>query len=98
MLFGLVQDSHGQTVKNNELADKLTYQVIPSENNTWGYDVYRNNKLFVHQLAIPGVAGTAGFKTKTAAEAVAKLVIEKIKKGEIPPGVTREELKKLKVI
>ena len=39
-----------------------------------------------------------GFKTKDAAEKVAQLVITKIRKGEMPPTVTTEELKALNVI
>lgn len=42
--------------------------------------------------------GNVNFKTKADAEKVAKLVIDKIKKGEMPPTVTIEELQKLKVI
>jgi len=37
-------------------------------------------------------------KQKQDAEKVVLLVIDKIKRGEMPPTVTIEELKKLKVI
>lgn len=50
----------------------------------------------IHQPAIPGIPGNEGFKTKEAAQKVADLVVNKIKKGEMPPSVTIEELKKLK--
>ena len=42
--------------------------------------------------------GNEGFKTKADAEKVAQLVITKIKKGEMPPTVSVEEMKKLKVV
>jgi hypothetical protein len=42
--------------------------------------------------------GNEGFKTKADAEKVAKLVIDKIKRGEMPPTVSVEEMKKLQVI
>ena len=42
--------------------------------------------------------GNEGFKTKADAEKVAQLVIDKIRKGEMPPTVTIKEMKKLKVI
>jgi len=76
----------------------LIYKIIPSVNKTWGYDIYSDDKLFIHQLSIPAVPGNTGFKTKADAEKVAKLVINKIKKGEMPPTVSVEEMKKLKVI
>ena len=75
-----------------------TYTIIPAANKTWGYDINADKKMFIHQSCIPGLPGNEGFKTKTNAEKVAKLVIGKIKKGEMPPSVTVEELKKLKVL
>jgi hypothetical protein len=52
----------------------------------------------IHQPSAPGLPGNEGFKTKADAEKVAKLVIDKIKKGEMPPSVTKEEMEKLKVL
>jgi hypothetical protein len=52
----------------------------------------------IHQLSIPAMPGNDGFKTKADATKVAQLVIDKIKKGEMPPTVSIEELKKLNVI
>lgn len=77
---------------------KLTYKIIPAPNNTFGYDVYANGKLMIHQKSIPALPGNNGFKTKAAAEKVAQLVIQKIKKGEMPPTISIEEMKKLKAI
>jgi hypothetical protein len=77
---------------------KLNYKIIPGEHNGFGYDIYSNGRLTIHQATIPAVAGNNGFKTKDKAERVAKLVIEKIKKGEMPPTLSIEEMKKLKAI
>lgn len=76
----------------------LTYQMIPAFNNTWGYDIYADNKLIVHQPLIPGMPGREGFKTKEAAAKVAERVIEKMKKGEMPPVITEKEMRDLKVL
>ena len=78
--------------------EKFTYKIIPSIANTWGYRIYQNGKLKIDQPTIPGVPGNAGFKSKDAAERVAVLAIEKMKKGEIPPTVTAEELKQLNAL
>jgi hypothetical protein len=77
---------------------KLTYKIIDAANKTFGYDVYANGKLMIHQKSIPAMPGNEGFKTKSDAGKVAQLVINKIKKGEMPPTVSVEEMKKLNVI
>ena len=77
---------------------KLTYKVIDAPNHTYGYDVLADARLMIHQKSIPAMPGNEGFKTKADAEKVARLVISKIKKGEMPPTVSIEEMKKLKVI
>ena len=77
---------------------KLTYKIIDAPNHTFCYDVYADARLLIHQTSIPAMPGNEGFKTKADAEKVAKLVMDKIKKGEMPPTVSVEEMKKLKVI
>ena len=79
-------------------APELTYKIIRSTSNTFGYDVYANGRLQIHQPQIPALPGNKGFATKEAAEKVARLVIRKIRKGEMPPTVSIEEMKNLKVI
>ena len=76
----------------------LSYKIISSVNKTWGYDIYNNGKLFIHQPSIPALPGNTGFKAKSDAEKVAQLVISKVKKGEMPPTVSIEEMKKLNVL
>jgi hypothetical protein len=77
---------------------KLTYKISDAPNETYGYDIYADGKLMIHQTSIPALPGNDGFKTKADASKVAQLVIGKIKKGEMPPTVSIEEMKKLKVI
>jgi hypothetical protein len=77
---------------------KITYNLIPGINRTWGYNILVDNKLTIHQPSIPSLPGNEGFKTKEGAEKVAKLVIKKMKKGEMPPSIDEKELKKLKAI
>ncbi len=85
---------NGEGMKNA----KLSYKIIVSLHNTWGYDIYNDGKLMIHQPTPPGMPGNDGFKTKAAAKKIAELVMSKIKKGEMPPTVTMEEMKKLKAI
>ena len=77
---------------------KLSYKIIPSANHTSGYDIYNGAKLYVHQPTIPGMPGNTGFLKKESAEKVAKKVIGKIQKGEMPPSITIDEMKQIGVI
>jgi hypothetical protein len=85
---------------HNEISNSQIYsiKIISSLNNTWGYDILKNTKTLIHQTCIPSVGGNEGFKSKSDAEKVAQFVIEKLKKGEMPPSVTNDELKSLKVL
>lgn len=75
-----------------------TFKILPSNNHTWCYDIYKEKKMLIHQINIPGLPGNDGFRSKSDAEKVARLVIKKLKSGEMPPTVTLDELKSLKVI
>jgi len=87
-------------IEDHRISNNKLYQfiVITSINNTWGYDIIKDNKLFIHQTCIPGLPGNEGFKRKSDSEKVAKLVIEKLEKGEMPPSVTLEEMKELNIL
>lgn len=77
---------------------QLSYKIIPAPVNTFGYDVYADGRLMIHQASIPAMPGNNGFKMKASAEKVAQLVLWKIKKGEMPPTVSIAEMKNLKAI
>jgi len=72
---------------------KFSYKIIPSAEKTFGYDILADGKLMIHQPTIPGMPGNKGFKSETAAQKIAALVIGKIKNGEMPPTVGVEEVK-----
>lgn len=63
----------------------LTYRIIDAPNNTFGYEILNEGRLFVHQTNVPGIAGIEGCKTRSDAEKIAALVIAKIRAGETPP-------------
>ena len=77
---------------------KLTYKVINAPKQTYGYDVFADGRLMVHQSSVPAVPRNEGFKTPEDATKVALVVIEKIKKGEMAPTISIDEMKKLNVI
>lgn len=76
----------------------ISSKIIPSGGNTWGYDILVEGKRFIHQPSKPGLPGNQGFASQEKAQKVADLMIQKIKRGEMPPGVSIEEMKKLNAI
>ncbi len=76
---------------------ELAFRVIQVDRG-FGYDIYANGKMLVHQPHIPGIAGDVAFASKQDATKVAELVVKKLKNGELPPVVSEQELRRLQVI
>lgn len=90
--------AQNKPAKTTAAAPAISYKIIPAEGGGWGYDIYQQGKLTIHQPSIPGQAGNRGFASKAAAEKVARLVMGKLQRGEMPPTVTQEEMKEIKVL
>ncbi|MFN4974780.1 MAG: DUF4907 domain-containing protein [Bacteroidota bacterium] len=56
----------------------------------WGYDVLMNDSLFIHQMQMPAVQGTRGFSSEEDAARVANLVIDRMKKKQLPTIYLRD--------
>ena len=99
-IFYFINNSFAQNIneKSVSASSKIKYNLIPLKNNTWGYDIFIDDKLKIHQTTIPCLNGDSGFKTKASAKNIAKLVTYKISKGIMPPSITIDELKKNKAI
>lgn len=78
--------------KNLYANAEITIKIIPSANNTFGYDILLYGKPLVHQPSIPGLPGNEGFTTRERAQTVAELVVKKTRNNEMPPVVTIEDL------
>jgi hypothetical protein len=59
--------------------------------NGWGYEILSGRTVIIHQQEIPAFPAAKGFVKKSHAEAIAQLVIKKIKNGQ-PPSVGIFEL------
>src|SRR5690349_19874008 len=94
LLFCVYLPSFGAKVSNNQFAYRkaerpacdsiphrnIHYNILTSANG-YGYDIYANDRLLVHQPSVPGISGTKGFRRKIDARKVAALVIKKISQG-----------------
>ena len=74
-----------------------TYRIIPSVDNTFGYEILVNGKTLIRQKNIPGLPGLNGFKRKADAEKTAQLVLKKLSAGMMPPSIDKHELDSMKV-
>lgn len=67
----------------------ITHRIIDAPNGTYGYEILADGKLLVRQTNVPGQPGNNGCATKADAENLATLVAGKVKRGEMPPTVTK---------
>lgn len=64
----------------------------------WGYDIYMNGKLYIHQPHIPAVSGNKAFNNEADAQKAGELVVYKINNNIMPPSVSIEELDSIGVL
>lgn len=83
---------------------KANIEVKPFVNNTgdakgsWGYDIYIDKTMYIHQPSIPAVPGNMGFSTAAKSQKAGEFVAYKIKHNIMPPAVTSKELDSLGVL
>lgn len=90
IFFSLQSRSQGK-------APVYRYRIIKTANNSFGYEILKGEKVFIHQPVKPAVEGNRGFRNKQDAAKVAKLVLYKLKNNIFPPAVTRQELDSLQI-
>ena len=84
--------------KNPYANAQISIKIIPATKKTFGYDILVNGKPLIHQPNIPALPGNDGFTTKGRARKVAEFVVKKIRKNEMPPTVTIEDLNNMSVL
>jgi hypothetical protein len=71
----------------------LSLEVIRSGEG-WGYDILKNNKIYIHQPYIPAIEGQFPFKDKKSARKTGKLVVKKLREHKLP-SVSVDEVKEI---
>lgn len=79
-------------VKTFEVIDETTKKVTG-----WGYDIYVDGKLNIHQPILPGVPGNQSFQSEESAKKVGMFALNKIKQTGGLPTITIKELDSLGV-
>lgn len=91
-----VQAPEINSEKNNPNSP-FSYRLIDGENG-WGYQIYEDSAMRINQLHIPSLPGIRGFDTREKAERAAKYVLSETEKGNFPPTMTPEILRKIGAI
>ncbi len=97
LLFASCSDSKStskDSPKKMETSSVFSFKITTQEDG-YGYEVLKNRRAFIKQPNIPAIEGQKSFATKEQAITTAKFVIEKLKKGTLPPSVTIQELDSL---
>lgn len=95
LLFAVIFFFYKKNANSNEILQVKPFSI----GSGWGYDILKNNKLFIHQDMIPAIEGKKLFINKSEALIVGEFVIYKIKKGIGAglPQVTPQELDSLHI-
>jgi Domain of unknown function (DUF4907) len=83
--------------KKSSIKDNYKARIFQTEISEFGYDIYKDSTLIIHQPSIPGVQGNKGFSTRENAEKVSALMIFKLDHGIAPPSISLKELDSLKI-
>ena len=92
LLASCSDNKNKETVTGNGNYSIKTYQV---DTSGWGYDIYQNEKVIIHQPYIPSINRNQHFKTKAGAIKTAELVIKKLNDKVFPPSLSRKEVDSL---
>jgi hypothetical protein len=84
--------------KKPDSNNSIAIRIIPSVNGSFGYDIYKNGKMAIHQPSMPGLPGNEGFRTKEAAQKVAEFVVKKMRNNQMPPTVRLQDLRNMGVL
>ncbi len=96
LLFSIIFFIYQKVIKENQ---SLQVKAFNTHNKGWGYDIYKDNKLYIHQEIIPAIEGRKCFASKDEAMRLGELVARKIKQGKGGglPQITIQEIDSLKI-
>ena len=75
--------------------DDIKSKPFRNSDSTWGFTIYVNGKIYIHQQSIPVAGSESGFQTELDATKTSELIIKKIKNHITPESVSEKELDSL---
>lgn len=79
-------------VQNPYAESEITLKTFQNKDTTWGYDIYIDGNIYVHQPHKPALPGTNGFNNEKSAQKAAETVVSKIRKNILPPTLSVGEV------
>ncbi|WP_422082223.1 DUF4907 domain-containing protein [Ulvibacterium sp.] len=90
LLIGTLLDISNSQIKSVETGYGLKLTENPMD-KSWCYEIYANGKLQIRQEYVPGISEKVRFASKTDAERIGKIVLNRLKKGRFP-AITKQDL------
>ena len=93
------QTDTNKTVPAN-LGLQLEVKIYSNESDLkgWGYDIYNDGQIYIHQPNIPAIPGNRGFSSQQHAKTIGEFAVYKIRNNIMPPTISVEELDSLGVL
>ena len=76
----------------NQKAENMYSLELIQKDDSWCYQIFQNDQLFIRQEYIPAVSGNQSFKSYFDAKKIGELVVQKLNENKFP-SVTLEELR-----
>ncbi|MES2372169.1 MAG: DUF4907 domain-containing protein [Bacteroidota bacterium] len=84
-IFALILFAFTRLKSKGDHGDKINISLVTFHAPAgWGYDVYANDSVYIHQEYIPAIEGRKGFHSEEEANTIGRLVISKMKYGKFP--------------
>lgn len=95
-------DTQGLAASKRQVAQQFSqtkFTILSSRQGEkgFGYYIFADGRLLIDQQHIPAVSGRQYFVSEAEARRTAELAIKKMRQGEMPPTISVEELKALKI-
>jgi Domain of unknown function (DUF4907) len=78
-----------------QVNNKIDYRVIQVKNG-WGYELFREDRIIIHQEIIPAIEGNSPFLSRSDARKTGELALYKLSTGKLPV-ITRQDLDSLEI-
>ncbi len=90
LLIGTLLDISNPQIKSVETGYGLKLAENPMD-KSWYYEIYANGKLQIRQEYVPGISEKVRFASKTEAERIGTIVLNRLKSGRFPT-ITKQDL------
>jgi hypothetical protein len=87
-----------QNKLNTSDSPNIQLVIIYDVKTGYGYNIFIDGTMTIHQPSIPGLVGNQGFRTQQQALKTGEFVVDKIRHQAMPPSISRSELDSLHVL